>query len=783
MWPNLDTYGVKISIAQNGAETLGLLIQKNGESQVEPNYAALVSAGFDTGEWESRGRMLLQGRRTFTLSQLKEWFPGFDSSMVDREAPVPYVNIKPKAKITDVGEKIGGARKDLYAKGISVKDLANMNDMERRKYVKKALIWPYSYKEAKERGVSCAVALWIKTLRNNILEFDDFESDLIDHEAFVRAIEALKRHFDPVKTSSDLIKAIVDLNDDPDWIFYREALPFVTKVKARKHHQLNKFRIMLSFGQEEIERAQKNGYPPYTYLVGYDSRLDQDENESLREYVWNKTLGLGEKTKRQKQGDKKIPERPHLDCLVNDWLPQEDVTAEQFMERFGFRGVEFGEWLPQDERQRVLNEAYGACVALASVLNIPDKAISFNGYLAAAFGSRGRGGKKAPAAHYEPHFRVFNLTRMNGAGSMAHEWAHALDNYISSFLLDKDLEFGSEFTDSAIMAPTRFRQIMEAIYYSKDPIRILSWLLIDFSSNTNKIAAWLKFVDKNLEPNELALAVQRGILRAVGLDVGREVLSSIVSGKFDFKLEDIKLSAIEKSFTHIDLYKEIRNMSGEEDEKRLKELYHFIESSFKAAELLRKYVEEPENIFRQRVATNYFCHAKKLDLERSKKYWSLERELFARAFECFVYDALLKTNRRCDYLVHSVSEHLFAGEEYVGNPYPFGQERVMINHRMQEMASQLRFLLGPEGRLAKAFFTSIRPENSQKLEDSYQQMENALDEGADPDYLVQSGLMSKVSTRILSTNKDSLAKVFRLLSKHGLDMEQSQFSQFKLARR
>src|SRR3546814_16005623 len=55
----------------------------------------------------------------------------------------------------------------------------------------------------------------------------------------------------------------------------------------------------------------------------------------------------------------------------------------------------------------------------------PPASMRRDGSLAVAFGSRGSG--KA-AAHYEPGRRVVNVTRMSGAGSLAHEFAHALDH-------------------------------------------------------------------------------------------------------------------------------------------------------------------------------------------------------------------------------------------------------------------------------------------------------------------------------------------------------------------
>lgn len=47
--------------------------------------------------------------------------------------------------------------------------------------------------------------------------------------------------------------------------------------------------------------------------------------------------------------------------------------------------------------------------------------------IAIAFGSRGKG---AALAHYEPGRRVINLTKMKGAGSLAHELGHAFDHYL-----------------------------------------------------------------------------------------------------------------------------------------------------------------------------------------------------------------------------------------------------------------------------------------------------------------------------------------------------------------
>jgi hypothetical protein len=111
-------------------------------------------------------------------------------------------------------------------------------------------------------------------------------------------------------------------------------------------------------------------------------------------------------------------------------LREGDVTPDDFQEAFGFRGVQFGNYVEGQRRQADLNRAYDALMDLSSMLGVPPKAMSLDGTLGLAFGARGKGGKRSAAAHYEPGQVVINLTKTEGAGSLAHEWFHALDNFI-----------------------------------------------------------------------------------------------------------------------------------------------------------------------------------------------------------------------------------------------------------------------------------------------------------------------------------------------------------------
>lgn len=123
--------------------------------------------------------------------------------------------------------------------------------------------------------------------------------------------------------------------------------------------------------------------------------------------------------------------RDNRDRKGPNWRKGKDITEEQFSETFKFRGGQFGNSVTAKERTAFLNSTYDGLMDLAAVLGVSPETLSLDGKLGIAFGARGKGGKNPAAAHYEPGQVVINLTRKNGAGSLAHEWYHALDNYLA----------------------------------------------------------------------------------------------------------------------------------------------------------------------------------------------------------------------------------------------------------------------------------------------------------------------------------------------------------------
>lgn len=106
-----------------------------------------------------------------------------------------------------------------------------------------------------------------------------------------------------------------------------------------------------------------------------------------------------------------------------DYLNQEQITN-----KFKFTGLEYGNWVTQEERYNFLVCSHVSLYDLMKVLGF--KNLGFN-KISVAFGARGSG---SAAAHFEPCTFAINLTRKSGWHSLAHEYGHALDYYFGGYI-------------------------------------------------------------------------------------------------------------------------------------------------------------------------------------------------------------------------------------------------------------------------------------------------------------------------------------------------------------
>lgn len=390
-------------------------------------------------------------------------------------------------KIEDFGEKIGGARKDVWAGFKDDLNAVKDEDIATEPFSK---IWPApDYQKLIDGGMSAEAVATIRALRDEVpakpraswkvsrwaeqvKTLREFANDVLNgtvtlqqmksvagansvlgkvfgridlyqavgHEKSLQGVNLLFHHYTLYKGQENVSLWAVEQDAKATaWSNWpRELATGKTKEDAvaafkKKYATLDinkpaskevSFEIYSRRNEKGYWIGKKVGRNPI-FLEGpfaniKEARAFKDANHAK----------LVEKLAKAKEipNERRESNEPRVGV---DMRNGQDVTPQMFGETFGFKGVEFGNYVEQNKRQKDLNEAFDALMDMAAILNLPPKALSLNGELGLAFGARGKGGKNAAKAHYELDFVAINMTKRDGAGSLGHEWWHALDNYFS----------------------------------------------------------------------------------------------------------------------------------------------------------------------------------------------------------------------------------------------------------------------------------------------------------------------------------------------------------------
>lgn len=749
-WPDLSRFNAD-AVIFNGRHG----VRVDG---VRPDILAALKAETVTPD----GIILLPDGQHLNSQILTDAFPGFGANDIKEIADLsevavlvtPVVEAKPvdedasqKPKIDDVGEKIGGARKDFAKRALNISDAKGMNSTERDSLVTIQNIWPFSIRESLDDGMEPGVVQYILSSRKTLEPYSAFrkinayenypEEEVLKH--YIDLISALRDNIVGVTTMMGLAEGIAAYYRDPRFDAakaWAESAPSYIFTSQSWRWLANTY-----VNQIDGEGRRIGGYveQPRNWQRKH-AYLSDPENA---EYAISKLLPTRRSKEDKAENDiEKRVARPHLDSLVDDYLDGGDHEAQELIDRFGFKGIEFGNWLPQDERQRVVNHAVAAFSAMADVLEIPESAISLGGELSIAFGARGTGGKRAPMAHYEPLRRVMNLTRLSGAGSIAHEYGHALDNMMGT--KERWVGFNS---DSAV------NQTMTSIKHEMGTARALEKYVEDkmalIEQHSNWTMTWARslvldastssliecgisgFKDGDAESNARVLSdvisvdSLQNLVPALPLDAVIEARrmrdeAAPKSPLLPYLLKTLMegeaySSAINNArYDEFEVFEVAHNRCGTVGIK----LRDFYRSSSKSAHWqfqanVRTAIKNAVSIiwtmipaWRRRIIASgevtapsrFFEDAKKIDEGRAKPYWSADIELFARAFEQFVHYELLNKGKRSEYLVHSVQSPDSKGSE-TGQPsaYPCERDRLVIRAAMREgVIPALHVALGVE---------------------------------------------------------------------------------------
>lgn len=437
-----------------------------------------------------------------------------------------------------------------------------------------------------------------------------------------------------------------------------------------------------------------------------------------------------------------------------------DATREMFIETFNPRAIEFGNWNNQEERQQVMNHAYDGLLDLADALGLPPKALMLNGELAIAFGARGQGLSGAKA-HYETDYGIINLTKMKGAGSLAHEWLHALDHYIGrqdtpsrgkrapnkrgdmvfpSSLSDKEYaSSGLRITDSGVRKELKdsFESLLQSMYKraeqyvedTKQADKFLGTARKNLSDMLNNIRGDLSrdmtnyhkskggYSNKPIKFFEPASAEQLAefdrlasiLVEGGDLETafrynteakpGETASPTTPRGKRQFNALMAGRHTNDTLESLNAIIKTSRNHQGfNKEQTGSLDKVRAAMGTYKAR--IKMFEEAQAGTEKTRMRpTSYAIEAKKMDQARASNYWSDPKEMAARAFAAYVEDKIAEKGGQSDFLVYHAHGGILLPmiDGFIARPYPEGAEREAINKEFDKFISTIQTRETPQG--------------------------------------------------------------------------------------
>ena len=660
-------------------------------------------------------------------------------------------------KIQDFGEKIGGAKKELWKqRGLQLDDITDFNDGERESYIKKDNIWiKPKYDALVEQGYDRLAVCYIKFLRDSIPTTPHYISSSPD-----RIMEMQEWYIDFVSSFRDYVQNNVRCADDIDrigiktlvnfgmvsvsngyggrlsytytergqvclgklWSMVQESKASVAS-KAYKKGMISKNEFTI-YSMNIIDTRESSVTVSESSKTGWDFcvKIDhstyfyfpyKNEKENPAEYYaqnpialvyLNKVMGAyptvqdaqnyidrlrnhmknedsedsksQQQTKKQPTDRKKplIPKQLEKIERTGPTVRNKPIEGNDFISVFGIKGGEFGNWVNENERQVSMNMAFDAFKDMAYILGVSDNSIGLRGRLSIAFGARGSGNA---LAHYEPLREVINLTKMKGAGSLAHEYFHAIDN-ISSKL---DGRPTISFMTSNRQSTKAFENLVDTMKYKNVKQQIVIDKNVLQERKNNIIAGCDSFL---AEINGIVPLTDenRKELRSCLVNLARP----IQGGKRLIYFHD------NLSMEPTDIFQPVLKQVEEIKGKKLKkgEIVSILrKANIYQQVVLRNLLKEESREIEERVETDYYKNSKKIDSSYSKQtygYWSSEIEMAARAFACYIRDKLNEKGRKNDYLCG----HSEMWTDDLIPTMPEGKERKAINKAFDALIEELK---------------------------------------------------------------------------------------------
>lgn len=695
-----------------------------------------------------------------------------------RASEPPRRRVNPKRRTQDFGERIEGARKDLWkARGLSLADLDGLTAEEREHLVTKATVWPTpKYRELHAEGVPRAHLWWEKRVRDALptkprkpsLEDDYIRLVSGARDAVWDAIAAgdisgmdgwlersgyverlggfgastwsgrfrLTTSGELSGVDNKLLRAFAScrsterLEREADG---REFL-FTDREKALHGWRFETFdarndrleridgRLYVcrggltrgpvkapATGDGEVGPREADFSDGCVYAITPAGTVThvaptRAECEDWVEGRWRRAQAAArDEQRRRRKGKLKPPQLEHCERYGPKTGRPEHVVGQDFIEDYGIRGGQFGNWMSEQDRRFSLDMAWDAFHDMALAWGIEDRDMSMGGKLGMAWGARGH---TAALAHYEPYERVINLTKMKGAGSLAHEMVHAFDD-----ILGKELGIGGCSRDlPASRLPAELRDLYDAL----TTVRLTGQDAVDryrseydqrvrkYRSDLGKMT--MRSEDPSLEARRKA-CIEALVSETCAAKPAGSLGTTCRTPAWDALLAQQR-----------DAYEAVGMVSRRTTMERATNLAWAQRERASIPEMAAK-LGDAEAIGTLVRDTRFYADAKAIDRSYSKAghgYWSSNCELLARAGAAITHDRLSAMGIRDDYLAgHALGQTVLV-EGGTASTVPDPKERERIAKAMDRCVDALKrrgLLHDRPAEERHEFFTAVLDED------------------------------------------------------------------------
>lgn len=575
--------------------------------------------------------------------------------------------------INDVGDSLLGNLKK-NKKQYTWQELEEMNELLRKKYLSKNYIYQLnSYEELKKQGLSDKCIAFINNVYSkiNAKPAKGYESMSEQKIYFDFVHEVMEKTINFTKENQDIIDKH---NMGTDNSLFKIVFPDTENKKAynifRAYPEYNKKAIIAGgnklIGALYLDYHTEKDIKKILLKLNKNDEVTEEKKETLT--GWQKFFDVSQSYRGWFVADKKsgmvlstkeLPSKEIAQELaqkmydflsenkkgyevdfsnLRNYIPRrkdnQNVNPEALIEVFGFRGINFGNWTKQNERQNFVNLAYDSLYDLAEILNLPPKALSLGGKLGLAFGAQGR---SSAAGHFIPEYNEINLTRKSGAGSLAHEWWHALDYYFGDQSENKD--FSGK--DSLSLKQQGFLrdEIYAALQTINEQIKYAPLTEKDLEEKKNIYSERIKN-----GINYCVKDIKNSFAKSKNIEAINSFIKNIVDNAETINLKDGNFDALTKQFNEL-LDERRRTFDN------LNKLYQLLYQV--------KRLQQVEDMAKSsRKYTDYYTKAEKLNtIEKGHGmgYWTRNTELGARAFASYILDKMNQKTMQNNFLVRDES--------------------------------------------------------------------------------------------------------------------------------